>query len=271
LALCLAVALPFLVAAAHAEAVREERTLTVDGHSETWRLVWTTPTVPACPVEDLDVSITCPCEGFAYGEAGTLNLVRLQSGNEIDRLDLTAAFNLAEGTWLKDPPGNAVLQLRPLRAGADFDQKTDAHSGRPSEAFIAAVKSRPITTIMAFRDFDHTGQATNFLLQVGAGPCGHTAWVAVGLSAGGSKLHLITSVENPRQPLVLPRDAWAALLESSNPPPIQTLGCGDHGSDKEANVELHERGGHISAQKLTYACVGPHNETPGELISRAPW
>jgi hypothetical protein len=262
--------LQFSTFAASAETIREERTVTVNGHQETWRIVWATPTVPACPAEELEMSVTCPCTGFAYGEAGTLNLVRLHSGREIDRLNLEAAFALGDNWLPMNATGRAILQRKPLIAN-DLNQTTDPRSGRPTDAFITAVKSRPIAQIMSFKDFDHDGQATEFLLQVGAGPCGHTAWVAVGLSQDKPRLHLLTSKERPRQPLVISHDAWDALLKTSAPPPIEDFGCGDHGLDQETKVMLHAAAGKISAQRLTYACESSHNETSGKLLSQAPW
>src|SRR5690242_15002 len=70
--------------------IREEQEVVIDGFIETWRLVWLKPPKPACsdPVDGM----TCPCAGFAYGEAAELALVRQRSGREIDRLDLTASF-----------------------------------------------------------------------------------------------------------------------------------------------------------------------------------
>ena len=268
--LLLAAMLPFSAFAAPAETLREARAVTVNGHRETWRLVWATPTVPACSADELEMSRTCPCVGFAYGEAGTLNLVRLHDGREIDRLNLDDAFALGEGWLPNNAPGRAILQLKPL-IGADFEQTTDPKSGRPTAAFITAVKFRSIAQIMDLRDFDHDGHATEFLLQVGAGPCGHTAWVAVGLSPDKPGLHLLTSKERPLQPLVLPPNAWAALLETSTPHPIRDFACGDHGLDQETKVMLHAEAGQISAQRLTYACEGLNTETPAKLLSQTPW
>lgn len=264
----LTIAAAFSTFSAQAETLREQHAVTVSGHQEIWRLVWTTLTVPACPAEELDTAVTCPCAGFAYGEAGTLNLVRVSNGREIDRLNLEAAFADVDALP-QNAPGHAILQSRPLVDG-DYERGADLPTGHPSNSFIASVASRPITRIMTFKDFDHDGQATEFLLQVGAGPCGHTAWLAVGLSPENPKLHVLTSQERPAERLVMPYAAWDALVKTDAPAPIQTWGCGDHGSDKETRVALHALGGRISAQRITYACDGS-DETPGKRLGQAPW
>ena len=51
---------------------REEVKVVVDGVEEVWRLEWLTPPRPVCGPED-DDWMTCPCEGFAFGEWGDFN------------------------------------------------------------------------------------------------------------------------------------------------------------------------------------------------------
>jgi hypothetical protein len=64
--------------------IREQQTVTIDGAPEVWELRWKSPPKPAC--EPNDVSLTCPGAGFAYGEAGELELIRKQVNSELDRL-----------------------------------------------------------------------------------------------------------------------------------------------------------------------------------------
>jgi len=47
--------------------VREQQTVIVDGVTETWQLKWRTAPKPVC--EPNELALTCPCMGFAYGEA----------------------------------------------------------------------------------------------------------------------------------------------------------------------------------------------------------
>jgi len=51
--------------------IREEQNVIVEGFSETWRLQWTEAPKPYR--EPTDVSLTCPCMGFAYGEVGIMH------------------------------------------------------------------------------------------------------------------------------------------------------------------------------------------------------
>lgn len=69
---------------------REEQTVVVNGVAETWQLKWQSPPKPVC--EPSDTSLTCPCHGFAYGEGGYLDLIRLRNGFEIDRLQISPLF-----------------------------------------------------------------------------------------------------------------------------------------------------------------------------------
>jgi len=82
-------------AAAAEPVVREERGLVVDGVPERWRLQWTGSPTPAC--DPLDEGwFTCPCNGFAFGERGDLELLRLRDGQEVERLPLAQFF---EHSW----------------------------------------------------------------------------------------------------------------------------------------------------------------------------
>ena len=56
--------------------IREQKTVVVDGQAETWQLRWASEPKSACGSEEADMSLTCPCDGFAYGEEGRLSLIR---------------------------------------------------------------------------------------------------------------------------------------------------------------------------------------------------
>src|SRR5258708_14759957 len=86
--------------------IREEQTVMVDGVSETWRLEWRKAPHPVCDAAD-DMWFTCPCEGFAFGEGGIVDLVRLRNGAEVDRLALAPLFT-GDFSW---EPGEAVFEL----------------------------------------------------------------------------------------------------------------------------------------------------------------
>jgi hypothetical protein len=71
--------------------VHEERQVRIGGHTELWRLEWEKPPLPACEAGD-PMWFTCPCAGFAFGERGLLDLVRLRDSKEVERLPLTPLF-----------------------------------------------------------------------------------------------------------------------------------------------------------------------------------
>ena len=79
-------------AAGDGPVTRDERAVKVDGVEETWRLEWLG--APRLVCQPLDLSWpSCSCSGFAFGEAGGLDLVRLRDAGEIDRFHLTLFSN----------------------------------------------------------------------------------------------------------------------------------------------------------------------------------
>ena len=136
-----------------APTIREEQNVTVNGISETWRLQWRTTPKPFC--EPTQLSLTCPCQGFAYGEQGDIYLVRLRDGVEIERLHLTPLFRGRDG---------AVVQRWP----PDYDKDYDKLTRKGFADFITS--SRSTIKVMHFADYDHDGNATEFYLQTAAGP-----------------------------------------------------------------------------------------------------
>lgn len=108
------------------------------------------------------MDITCPCSGFAYGERGILDLVRHSEGRGDERFALTPLFQVGESPISGEIPPNsteAVLQRWPVLS-ADF-------SARDSVEFGRQVRTRKAVGILKLGDYDHNGQATEFLLQVG--------------------------------------------------------------------------------------------------------
>jgi hypothetical protein len=195
--------------------VRERATLTLDGVSETWRLVWARPPFPTCRGAE---ARTCPCAGFAPGERGDLDLVRERPGAPVDRLQLSPLFEDHETI---------------LAARADAD--AGAH-------------------VLAFADYDHDGKASEMVFQVGAGPCGHTAWALLGVSSANPKLHAFVSAEDPKTPLVLEqRRDWETLRTKGSLERVQ-VACGDHGADESTSVSVTAAGGVLHAVTRTAAC-----------------
>jgi hypothetical protein len=225
--------------------VREEKPVVVDGATEVWRLVWKHPPKPACPPDDAD-SFTCPCSGFAFGERGQLDLVRLRDGNEIERLALTPLFRDVP----VDPPEAVVSRWERL------EQDTIAVDALVLERRIRA---RPVSDVMDLADYDHNGGATEFFLQTGTIPCGKREGVVIGVSAKDQHLHVFGSLLHPTKPLYLRKEQWEGLKSSAGPVRVRDVACGDHGALSETEIELQATGEGIRAYRLEYGCdAGNH-------------
>jgi hypothetical protein len=198
--------------------IREERKIVVNGIPEVWRLQWKSPSKPACEAEDFESSYSCPCSGFAYGEVGQLDLVRIVNGRELDRLELTPLFEETDANQ-----GGAIVQRW------KFDVEDLKRS--ESEDFVAQVHARPVVTIMNFADYNHDGHSTEFFLQTDTYPCGKTAGVVIGLTPDNPRLHIFGTALHPDKPLVLQKREWVALLNANNAIEVVDWPCGDHGSE----------------------------------------
>lgn len=94
---------------------------------------------------------------------------------------------------------------------------------------------------MDFEDYDHDGQATEFLLQTESSPYGHRYGVVVGVSRQMPRLHAFGTAAHPKEPLVMDERAWTALLHSQGPARVVVWACGDHASDTEGLACVDER------------------------------
>jgi hypothetical protein len=244
---------------ARSETVREQRIVMVDGQREVWRLVWQGPARPFCPVEDADVSLTCPCSGYAYGEAGKLALVRQRDGREVERKDLGYLFDEDDSSPRPPPKGEGWLQRWPTRP-SDIERSSDPRL--PDQ-----VRRRPVVRLMRPADYDHDGQATEFLIQVGILPCGKRQYAAVGVSRSNPLLHALASTAHPDRALIMPPQAWAALLKSRQPTPVVTWECGDHGSDERSTLSVSAGPRGITAVERRYGC----DSAAGRLVGTTLW
>lgn len=232
---------------------REEHNVVVDGATETWRLQWTATPAPYCGANESDLALTCPCIGFAYGEAGDLYLTRLRNGTEIDRLHLTPLFG--------ESPA-AVVQHWPADYERDFELSE-------RDDFSKIVGQRPTVQIMRFADYDHDGRATEFYLQTESAPCGKSLGVVIGLSKYNPKLHVFGTVSNPKKPLYLQKGEWEALRDArSAPVKVLDWACGDHGSPTETDVQLHWSAEGVDGVRREYTC--PSEGQTRQLISENP-
>lgn len=233
-----------LLAGPVAPVVREERKVLVAGVEETWRLEWRKAPSPACgPEKGEEVEwTTCPCAGFEFGEAGEADLVRSRPGAPEERLALAPLFAGGE-----TPAAGAVLPRWPVQKG---DSEAQAARG-----FAAAVKKRTPVSILKLADYDHDGQATEFVLQVSAGPCGHQPSILVGLDSRTKRLRAFATVEDPKEPLVLERTGdWEKVRKTSGRIALVQYPCGDHGTEEEETVTVWTDAKGLHAKRSTKAC-----------------
>jgi hypothetical protein len=244
------------MAATPAQFLRETREVALGGQPEQWQLMWEGRPKSICGPEDPEMAMTCPCTGFAYGEMGHLSLLRKQGGRTIDRLAL--------GQFFTDLPadnsdGLAAMQWRPFQM-ADVDES--------GPALLSRVKARPGPRVMRLADYDHDGVASEFLVQVSAGPCGHTDYIAVGVSRANPRLHALGTARHPGAALAMAGNAWQALLEAHGETRVTVSPCGDHGSEERNELVLAASAGVISATQRNYSC--PEDGSKEKLLGSEP-
>jgi hypothetical protein len=215
----LASAAPSAVAAPKKSAaiVREEVTVVVAGITEHWRLEWRKPPTPECMD---DAWYTCPCNGLEFGEEGELDLVRARDGSPEERLALDALYmnnTAALPRWQKLPADSAKLAEPPSPE---------------------TLRGRPLVPIMKIADYDHDGQASEFVLQVGYEACGHSPTLVIGVDAKNPKLHAFASVETPKEPILLETPAQWEQVRKTLPAILPKISCGDHGSDVDQTTRI---------------------------------
>ena len=243
-----------------ASLVREERIVTVDGVKETWRLVWHGAPEPECDAAGIGW-FTCPCMGFAFGEKGDLDLVRLREGREVERLPLTPLFGAGSDESVKVGL-KVVLPRFPVRR-KDLDAGVDEQ-----EKLEADVPKRPLVKIMDLRDYDHDGQATEFFMQIVSAPCGKEMGIVVGVSRRRPNLHAFGTIENSHKPLILLRGHWSDLARAKGPIHRLLWACGDHGSDARTDVFMRADEHGIHASERDYECREDGSRGP---ILREEW
>ena len=211
---------------------------------ETWRLEWAGAPKPVCSPDEPDIWFTCPCAGFAFGEKGNLTLVRKRPGQSYERLDLSKLF-----TGDMDGPADAGEVV--LRRWDVHEEDLDDSR---SPGFVARVRARPTATVMRFGDYDHDGKATEFVFQVGTLPCGKKMSVVIGVSDSNPRLHVFGAAQNPDKPLILQASHWEALLGAKSPVKVVDWKCGDHGSDRETELQLSADKNGIHVSRTEYEC-----------------
>jgi hypothetical protein len=234
-----------------APVIREEQQVNIDGVDETWRLQWDHTPHPRCTPASDEGWATCPCNPFAFGEAGRLSLIRLRNGVEYERLKLTGYFTEDD---VKNGTEAALQKYIPL--SSDYGRSTIANN---------EIARRPIARLMRLKDYDHDGHATEFMLPVINLVCGHELAVVVGISASNPHLHVFGSAEKPDTPLKLQPHEWTALAQRKTQ--VVAFRCGDHGSETEMDLALHVSKRGISVKQLHYDCLS--NGKRGKLLTDA--
>lgn len=219
--------------------VREEAQVRSGPVTERWRLEWREPPELACFETE---GVTCPCEGFAQAERGELDLVRVRPGAPDERLPLSALFGEPE-------PGETKPRAM-LRGWSPSEKDGDIPPGRRQRE----LKRRERTRAMVFADYDHDGQAREFVLQTAALGCGLREAVLIGVDRRDGHVRALGTAEHPERPLVLEPETWDKLRASARLEAVQTP-CGDHGSELEEVVRVHADTQGLHATRTLYQCT----------------
>jgi hypothetical protein len=239
-----------------ASVIRAQKAVVINGAGEIWRLEWQAPPLSVCGADDVAMALSCPCSGFAYGEAGQLSLVRRRSGAEQERLELTSFF---KGDAVPVAGALAVLQRwRPIPATADNEDDDWHHASDLN--FLQRVRARGSAEVMRIADFNHDGLASEFLLQVGTRTCGRHVMVLVGISRFNQRLHVFASAEAPDVPLELGARVWEAVRKSAAPVRVVEWPCGDQAGTVESTVTVKVQRGIFHVQREDRPCPGEEQE-----------
>jgi len=201
---------------------RDDEDLVLDGAKETWKLEWARAPLPDCMGSGWD---TCTCTGFAFGERGDMDLVRTPAGKPEERLRLDTLF--AEND-------TRLQRWSVTRADSEGAGRTDGGGALD----MIGISMRPVTSVIKFGDYDHDGRASEFLLQVAAGPCGHTPTVVIGISKGNPKLHAFGTADKPNEPLMLDHASDWEKLRGKPAADIVSIACGDHGATEQTILHV---------------------------------
>jgi hypothetical protein len=137
------------------------------------------------------------------------------------------------------------------------------------DTFGALVRARRPVTVMHIADYDHDGRATEFPLQIGAGPCGNYPTILVGITRRFPYLHVFGTVLHPKEPLAL-RDSsqWDTVLHARRKVMLIQIPCGIHADEEQTEYELRVDKEGIHATRIVYSCDPDFPEKRGALKSR---
>ncbi len=227
--------------------VRESLSLRLGNSIEIWQLVWTASPHPYCHLGEIDMAMTCPCDGFAYGEAGHLKLVRSRAHQPDEVLPLDNFFRRDNS----DPAISksfSIVQKWPYQT-SDYIRYT-----RKDLNLAQDIQRRPVSRIMIMKDYNRDGWNAKFLLQIQSQSCGDRRFVAIGITKNRPYLHAMGSKALPGKPLILPLRVWEKMNAVSGPFSITVGSCGDHFSDREHRLLVHVEEGAIDVIEEEWSC-----------------
>jgi len=237
--------------------IREEQKIVINGIEETWRLEWASTPKSVCGPEN-DPWSSAACGGFTYGEGGDLSLVRIRPGHEEERLSLNPLF--ADWFYSSTPPEATLVR---------WEEKPNDSRISNRAGFAEQVRSRPDVRIMNFKDYDHDGRSTEFLLHVATEPRGSQYGVVVGVSRNNPQLHVFSGVKKQKDPLILQLRLWESLRKAKGLIKVTSSHCGENGFDGAIEYELKAQHGAIYATRFTYDCTWNKKKVTKKLAQKS--
>ncbi len=191
--------------------IREQRRVVFGGVEEIWRLRFTgASTAPTMPPPH---EWTCPDRYEAQFDAGAVVLERLRGGVVIE------AITAVEGGNVDFGGGIAAYWQVP-----NFDEDPPSRDiGNPWE------------TLLDIGDYNHDGDASEFVLPGAHICCGHAVSFIVGVTRDHPRLHVLTWRGGGAMTLPIERGRWEAVRARPRGE-IVTWGCGDHASEHEERM-----------------------------------
>jgi hypothetical protein len=235
----------------HTPVVREQRDVRVGTGVEHWRILWRDPPLTSC-MEGWG----CICSAFGHSQHGQADLIRSRTGKPDETYSLSGIYD--DGL---DMPARGLSEaILPA-----WPSEKDDSEALDVKAIATAIQTRKMVTLMALHDYDHDGQATEFILPIGGVGCVFHHYVAVGLSKRNPQLHVLGTAKHPDAPLELSYAGWQTLERGAGT--YVESHCGNHGSDEQIEIALRTGPDGIRGTTLTYAC--PREAT--HLLSQESW
>jgi hypothetical protein len=247
----LTIRLPVPLSDVHVPVLREQLNVRVGAITEHWRIQWRDPPFTSC-MEDWG----CPCAPFQHAQHGQADLIRSRSGKPDEAFSLSDIYD--DGL---DKPARGLSEAT-LPAWPREEHDDDADDVK---AMATTIQSRKMLKLMDLHDYDHDGQATEFILPIGGVGCVFHHYVAVGLSRRNPQLHVLGTARHPDAPLELSHAGWQTLKRGGGT--YVESSCGNHGSDEQIEIALQANRDGIRGATLIYKC--PRKD--GRLLSQQTW